>query len=217
MATNFVQVGNKLRTTNGTGGDLSSGDVIVVGNTIRVCAVDIANAANGEAYAEGVFALDATSADIWADGDALFWDEVTEKLTNATEGNIFAGYAVGLKAALTTTSNVKLNTGAPGIIGDNVAVAGAVLAIPVTDRIVSKTTGGVEALTLVDGFVGQLLTITLVAHGGNGTLTPTTKTGFATVVFIAVGDTVTLQFVDSTVGWIVIGAAGVLAPPVISV
>lgn len=101
----------------------------------------------------------------------------------------------------------------------NVAVAADELAIPVTNRHVSKTTGAdAEALTLADGAAGQLLTITLVTDGGgDGTLTPTTKTGFATIVFADAGDAATLQFVDSTVGWVIVGLAGVSAPPAITV
>lgn len=102
--------------------------------------------------------------------------------------------------------------GNPSQLGANVDVAGAALAIPVTHRFVSKTTGGAEALTLANGtFDGQLLTISLVADGGNGTLTPVTKTGWATCVFVTVKDTITLQWVDETVGWIVLGVAGTAA------
>lgn len=96
-------------------------------------------------------------------------------------------------------------------------VAGGTLAIPVTKAFVSKTTGGLEALTLADGLPGQILTIYLATDGGDGTLTPTTKTGFSTVVFADAKDSVTLQFVDSTVGWIVVGTWGAaVTPPVIA-
>lgn len=94
------------------------------------------------------------------------------------------------------------------------AVAGGVLAIPITHPVVAKTTGGVEALTLADGEPGQMLHIYLAADSGNGTLTPTTKTGFTTIVFGDAGDSATLQFIDSTTGWILIGATGASAPPV---
>ena len=95
------------------------------------------------------------------------------------------------------------------------AVAGGVLAIPVTHPVVAKTTGGVEALTLADGEPGQVLHLHLGTDGGgDGTLTPTTKTGFATIVFADAGDSATLQFIDSTTGWILIGATGKSAPPV---
>lgn len=98
-------------------------------------------------------------------------------------------------------------------------VAGGVLAIPVTHRYVAKTTGGAEALTLANGIPNQRLTISLVSDGGDGTLTPTTKTGFSTIVFADVKDTVTLEYIDDTVGWIIVGAIGTAAgggPPVIT-
>lgn len=93
------------------------------------------------------------------------------------------------------------------------------LAIPVTARICVKTTGADgEALTLANGTPGQLLTIVLGTDGGgDGTLTPATVTGFATIVFADAGDSATLQYVDDTVGWILIGASGVAAPPAITV
>lgn len=101
-----------------------------------------------------------------------------------------------------------------------VPVAADVLAIPVVSRYVAKTTGAdAEALTLADGqFEGQRLTIALVTDGGgDGTLTPATCSGFATVVLADAGDNVTLEWVDISTGWVIVGAAGVLAPPVISV
>jgi len=98
-------------------------------------------------------------------------------------------------------------------------VAADALVIPVTHEVVSKTTGADgEALTLADGSPGQVLVIVLVVDGGgDGTLTPATATGWATIVFADAGDTVSLKFVDGTVGWVILGSAGVAAPPVITV
>ena len=94
------------------------------------------------------------------------------------------------------------------------------LAIPVTHTFVDKTTGAdAEALTLADGtYPGQLLIIQLGTDGGGtGTLTPSTKTGFATIVFADAGDTAVLRFINDTVGWIIEGLYGVTAPPAITV
>ena len=98
------------------------------------------------------------------------------------------------------------------------AVAGGVLAIPVTHRYVAKTTAGdAEALTLANGVPGQVITITLVTDGGgDGTLTPTTCTAFATIVFADAKDTATLEYIDDTIGWVLIGYYGTAAPPVVS-
>ena len=90
------------------------------------------------------------------------------------------------------------------------------LAIPVTHAYVSKTTGGdAEALTLANGTPGQVLVIHLTTDGGgDGTLTPTTKTGFTTIVFADAGDQAVLLYVDDTIGWILLAYKGLTSPPV---
>jgi hypothetical protein len=82
-------------------------------------------------------------------------------------------------------------------------------AVPITTGTVQISTGaGAAALTLADGTAGQLLTLVMtVDGGGDATLTPTTKTGFSTIVFDAVGDTVTLQYF-TTLGWMVVADSG---------
>ena len=119
----------------------------------------------------------------------------------------------------TSTNNSReIFGGGMNVLTGNVAVAADVLVIPLTHRHVSKTTGGdAEALTLADGTPGQEITINLVVDGnGTGTLTPATKTGFVSVALADAGDSVTLKYVDDTVGWIITGATGVSAPPAIS-
>jgi hypothetical protein len=93
------------------------------------------------------------------------------------------------------------------------------LAIPVTHMYVEKTTGAdAEALTLADGSPGQFLVIELATDGGgDGTLTPATSTGWATIVFADAGDRAVLMYVDDTIGWIIMGLSGVAAPPVTTV
>lgn len=102
--------------------------------------------------------------------------------------------------------------------GGTVAVAADALPIPVTADIVTKTTGGdAEALTLADGVAGQILVIKLaVDGGGDGTLTPATSTGWATIVFADAGDSATLRFVDATVGWTLLAVYGLTAQPVVT-
>lgn len=100
--------------------------------------------------------------------------------------------------------------------GGSTTKASGVLAVPVTHRSVVMTTGGAEALTLANGLPGQKLHLVLGTDGGDGTLTPTTKTGFATIVFADVKDNVDLEYINDTIGWVVAGSAGVAAPPVLS-
>jgi hypothetical protein len=99
---------------------------------------------------------------------------------------------------------------------DSVTVAGDVLAIPVTHPYVAKTTADdAEALTLADGEPGQVLVVNLTTDGGgDGTLTPTRKTGFTAVVLADAGDQATLFYANDTMGWILLGAKGKTQPPV---
>ena len=111
----------------------------------------------------------------------------------------------------------KLTTYADGATQ---AVAADALAIPVTGApYIVKTTGAdAEALTLANGVPGQTVYIDLDTDGGgDGTLTPTTCTGFATIVFADAGDRAWLGYVDDTVGWIILGLSGVAGPPVTTV
>ena len=94
-----------------------------------------------------------------------------------------------------------------------IAVAGAALVIPVTHAHVSKTTGGVEALTLANGVPGQVLTIILAVDGGTGTLTPATATGWATIVFADAGDQAVLFYVSDAAGWRIWSLTGKAGPP----
>ena len=104
------------------------------------------------------------------------------------------------------------------VIGAKTTVAAADLVIPITHTYIAKTTGvGAEALSLANGKMGQIINISLVVDGGGaGTLTPTTKSGFTTIVFDDAGDQATLLFADAVTGWIILGTAGVAAPPVIT-
>jgi hypothetical protein len=86
--------------------------------------------------------------------------------------------------------------------------AGGTLVVPITGRVCLMTTSGAEALTLANGAPGQVLVLTLVATGGDGTLTPATCTGFATLKFHTVKDTVTLLYIDDTIGWVILGCIG---------
>ena len=95
---------------------------------------------------------------------------------------------------------------------------GASETCPLTHPIVlvDSSAGAVTTFTLPDGEEGQALVLQPI-DTNDITITPTTSTGWATCVLTALGDSVSLLYVDDTVGWIVLGTAGVSAPPVISV
>lgn len=97
-----------------------------------------------------------------------------------------------------------------------IAVVADDLVIPVSHAHVAKATGGdAEALTLANGEPGQLLSILLVTDGGgDGTLTPATATGWATIVFADAGDQAILFYVDDNAGWRIWSLTGTAGPPV---
>ena len=81
-------------------------------------------------------------------------------------------------------------------------------AVDVTNAFTSLTTTGADqALTLANGSVGEVKIITHTVDGGSAILTPTTKIGFTTVTFAAVGDTVMMIY--TAAGWAIIGSKGV--------
>lgn len=81
-------------------------------------------------------------------------------------------------------------------------------AVNVTDAFTSlTTTGAAQALTLANGTVGEVKVIVHTVDGGSAVLTPTTKIGFTTITFTAVGDAATLIYTSA--GWAVIGSKGV--------
>ena len=96
-----------------------------------------------------------------------------------------------------------------------IAVAADELVIPVTHAHVAKTTGDdAEAWTLANGKPGQILTIILAVDGnGDGTLTPTTCTGFSTIVFADALDQAVLFYVDDAAGWRIWSLTGTGGPP----
>lgn len=69
------------------------------------------------------------------------------------------------------------------------------------------TTTGAQAQTLADGVNGQIKTITMVADGGDGTLTPATFAGGSTITFNDVGDSVMLIY-NTTGGWALVSNNG---------
>lgn len=194
------------------------GDGLVIG----VAATKLlANAASpGYMGVWGVFPVALTD----VAGDIAQYEPVGCSETDGLGGRVFGGNGMLGFALDAETGDAVLGTasgytdvfvcpGAAPQIQGSTTVAADVLVIPITHRVVVKTTGNdAEALTLADGAPGQLLTVVLgTAGGGVGTLTPATKTGWATALFEVAGDTMTFEFVDETVGWIVHGVAGTAA------
>lgn len=91
-------------------------------------------------------------------------------------------------------------------ISDSQALSGAG-AVDITHTVTLLTSTGANALTLANGAIGQLKEIHMIVNGGDATLTPSTKTGYSTIVFNDIGDGVLLRFF-TTKGWLVIANFG---------
>lgn len=92
------------------------------------------------------------------------------------------------------------------IFATNQALSGAG-AVNTTDMLTSlTTTAPTQALTLANGTLGQIKIICHVVDGGSAVLTPTTKIGFNTITFAAVGDSAMLIY--TAAGWDIVALNG---------
>jgi len=71
------------------------------------------------------------------------------------------------------------------------------LVVNTTSAVTYITTTGAAALSLADGVQGQEKTLTLITDGGDAVLAPSSHSGFSTITFNDVGDTVRLIFLNN--------------------
>jgi predicted RecA/RadA family phage recombinase len=106
---NYVQDGDRLTYTNGSGSTITSGTGVLVGLRVGIATADIANGAIGTLAMEGVFTLPKLSTDVVAQGALLYWDNTNKRLTVTTTSNTLCGYAQTAAGAATTTVDIMLN------------------------------------------------------------------------------------------------------------
>lgn len=116
------------------------------------------------------------------------------------------GFQSITKSATTGAVTVKSSFGTDVVLStQSLSGAGAV---DVTNAFTSlTTTGASQALTLANGSVGEVKVIVHAVDGGSAVLTPTTKIGFSTITFTAVGDSAMLIYTSA--GWAIVGSKGV--------
>jgi hypothetical protein len=116
------------------------------------------------------------------------------------------GFQSITKSATTGAVTVNASFGKDVILStQSLSGAGAV---DITNAFTSlTTTGASQALTLANGSVGEVKVIVHTVDGGSAVLTPTTKIGFSTITFAAVGDSAMLIYTSA--GWAIIGSKGV--------
>ena len=104
---NYVQQGDTLTLTAPYA--VNAGDAVLVGKIFGVAVANVANGADGEFVAEGVFDLPALSTDTPGQGAVLYWDSVNKRLTTTSAGNTRVGVATVAKANGATTARIKLD------------------------------------------------------------------------------------------------------------
>jgi predicted RecA/RadA family phage recombinase len=139
---NFIQEGCRMNYTN-AGSAITSGDVVVVGKIIGIAVNDIAaSTGTGVLALEGVFQLAKTTSLVITQGDEVFWNTGTAKVTK-TVTDVPLGVAWTSQASNDTTVQVRLVGGG----GNGVPVAAVVAALGTT----SNLTAAVVAATTFAG------------------------------------------------------------------
>lgn len=108
MANTHVQKGDIITWTNGTGANVASGAVVIIGSLVAVALVDIANGAAGSVAISEVWSLEKNTSLAIAAGDALYWDVADGEINKTSADNYYAGVAVAAAGATDTTVAVKL-------------------------------------------------------------------------------------------------------------
>ena len=119
-------------------------------------------------------------------------------------GNATLDGTASLQVGADATTGHALKLHGNLLISETVAHSAAG-AVPITKPVVLLTVDGTKAFTLADGVAGQIITIIVVAatNTPNGTLTPASRNGYASIDLDAAGETVTFMFHDSK--WNIIG------------
>lgn len=111
MAKNFVQEGKTLTLTAPSGG-VTAGAGVLIGTLFGVA---LSTAAVGESFEmgiSGVYDIASDAADTFNEGEAVFWDAGNNRVTVASTGNTFVGWATEDKATPATVNVLLATTGA---------------------------------------------------------------------------------------------------------
>ena len=121
MSTKYVQPGNVLDYTNGTGSDTASDAVVVIGALLGVALDDIADGESGPVQIKNVFNVPKVSGAVIAQGESLTYDITAaafdDNAATAAEGDITGAAAVAAAAAGDGETTMQvLFTGVPGTV-----------------------------------------------------------------------------------------------------
>jgi predicted RecA/RadA family phage recombinase len=117
MSTNYKQEGEVIQYT--AGANITSGQVVAIGNVLGVAKVAIANGASGSVALEGVFTVPKVAGAVIALGETLTWDSSVaafdDNLAVAAAGDITGAACFAFEAAGNGVTSLAVKfTGTPG-------------------------------------------------------------------------------------------------------
>lgn len=115
MGSKYTQKGDVLTYENGSGSDISANDIVVMGDTVGIALVDIADGEEGSVAIAGVYEVAKAAGTAWSQGDVVDWDASAEAfdigITPATGDVSGCGIAAAGAADADTTGYVLLTPG----------------------------------------------------------------------------------------------------------
>jgi hypothetical protein len=144
-----------------------------------------------------------------ADQDTRIEGDNDANLIYTDAGNDKVGIGIATPAEkLDVAGNLAISNGFLRLSATAQSLSGSgSLVVNTSAAITHITTTGSAALSFADGVAGQEKTLVMITDGGDAVLAPASKSGFTTITFNDVGDTVRLLFTNSK--WHIIGSYGV--------
>lgn len=173
MARNYKQDGNVL-TFTAPGGGVVSGNGYLIGGIFCVAQGDAAAAAEFEGMVVGVWTLAKDDTIAWTEGEVLYWDDATKKVTPTATGNTRIGWAAQAEALAATEGAVRLGDTVAALGTDGLA-DGSVTTAKLADDAVTDVKLATDAVTtakILDGAVTFAKQATFVSTEQTGTGAP---------------------------------------------
>lgn len=105
---NYIQQGEVLNLTAPAGG-VTSGTPVKIGHLVVIPTVDADEGDSFAAARVGVFTVTKVSAQAWAEGDLIYWDNTAAKFTTVVGANTLVGCATAVAANPSSTGSVLLD------------------------------------------------------------------------------------------------------------
>ena len=105
---NYTGSGNKLTLTAPAGG-VTTGVALLIGSLLVVAESTAAAGATFVGVTTGEFTYAKVSAQAWAEGAKVYWDDTAKNFTTTATGNTLVGVAAAAAANPSSTGSVRLD------------------------------------------------------------------------------------------------------------